>query len=96
VEELISEGHPALSYTLREIKVFWKALQKRKLREAKLKASLIRLAVWGDGKTWEEFFGEQKEAKTEKLINDLKAIGVLSDDRKGNADIGDKGGTRNG
>ena len=93
MEELISEGHPALSYTLREIKVFWEALQKRKLREAKLKTTLIRLAVWGDSKTWEEFLGETPK---EEVIDDLKTLGVLKDDRKGNADIGDKGGTRNG
>ena len=94
MEELISEGHPALSYTLREIKVFWEALQKRKLREAKLKATLIRLAVWGDNKTWEEFLGETPKA--EEVISDLKTLGVLKDDCKGNADIGNKGGTRNG
>jgi len=76
VEELISEGHDARNYTLREIKLFWEALQKRKLREAKLKASLIRLAVWGAKEDWEKVFGEEEPPK-EKLVEELKQLGVL-------------------
>ena len=78
MEELISEGHDALSYTLREIKIFWEALQKRKLREAKLKASLIRLAVWGTKEDWERVFGKE-EGSSEELLGDLKRLGVLED-----------------
>ncbi len=86
MEELISEGHDARNYTLREIKLFWEALQKRKLREAKLHASLIRLAVWGTKEDWERIFGEEK-GSSEELLEDLKRIGVLEDGGQGEPNL---------
>ena len=73
----MAEGHNALNYTLREVKLFWEALQKRKIREAKLQASLIRLAVWGTKEDWEKFFGKEEPPK-EELVEELKQLGVLS------------------
>jgi len=35
-----------MNYTLKEIKTFWEAYQKRKKREWKEKLLLIRAAVW--------------------------------------------------
>ncbi|GAB6066010.1 hypothetical protein JCM9492_11020 [Aquifex pyrophilus] len=44
-----------MSYTLKEIRLFWGAMQKRKKRELKELVYAVRLAVWGDEKALREF-----------------------------------------